>query len=404
MHNFLNMYQFEVLRILRKKSFWIATLAGPLLLAIILAISVTSANSTVSAIKNFQSISFQYIDNSGLINTQLPPGFQGSKAVDEPTGIEAVKSGKIQLFFELPANLSTGIVKIYGKEISVFNNSRYQNFVTYFLTQLGKSHVDNPNFLPILTNNLKSQTITYKDGKKIPDLKEVLPSLVFLILFFLMVQIMTNFALNSSVEEKENRVLEMLLISVSARAYLQSKIAALATVGLTQILVFLLPTIIAYFTFRQKAGLPDLSTILADPSKFIFGFAFLIIGITMIICLAMLLANFVSTAKEAAPYFSLILISEMIPFYALQLVLNQPNAPLVHFLQFFPLTAPVTGMLLNSFGNLSISITLISLLDMVLATFLAFYATYRTFQKNPLRLQGSGKTLRKIKGLNLHLR
>ena len=96
MHYFLNMYQFEVLRILRKKSFWIATLAGPLLLAIILAISVTSANSTVSAIKNFQSISFQYIDNSGLINTQLPPGFQGSKAVDEPTGIEAVKSGKIQ--------------------------------------------------------------------------------------------------------------------------------------------------------------------------------------------------------------------------------------------------------------------------------------------------------------------
>ena len=68
-HNLSTVVGFEFIRTVRKRGFWIAVLAVPVVIAIIFALSFTS-NSSISDSADAQAeadISFAYTDASGTI-------------------------------------------------------------------------------------------------------------------------------------------------------------------------------------------------------------------------------------------------------------------------------------------------------------------------------------------------
>jgi ABC-2 type transport system permease protein len=59
------------------------------------------------------------------------------------------------------------------------------------------------------------------------------------------------------------------------------------------------------------------------------------------------------TAKEAGGFFGIMMALLFVPFYISSLIVSHPSSIIVQVFTYFPYTAPVTGMIRNSFSSLS---------------------------------------------------
>jgi ABC-2 type transport system permease protein len=75
--------------------------------------------------------------------------------------------------------------------------------------------------------------------------------------------------LTSTTEEKENRVIEMILTTIEARTLIVGKIISLVALAFLQGALMILPVVIAYFALHNQLNLPslDLSTIPVNWSR-----------------------------------------------------------------------------------------------------------------------------------------
>src|SRR6478609_8625817 len=127
-HNLGTVVGFEFFRTTKKPRFWIATLAIPVVMAIIFGLIFIS-NSSTSASANAQknaALEFSYTDRSGIIPDQVAAAMGGTKAVSSTDGAREVKEGRLDAFFAFPANPATEAVQVYGADRGVFENGKYE--------------------------------------------------------------------------------------------------------------------------------------------------------------------------------------------------------------------------------------------------------------------------------------
>jgi len=179
--------------------------------------------------------------------------------------------------------------------------------------------------------------------------------MLFLILFYVAMILLSNQMLNSTLEEKENRVTEMILTTLNPTTLITGKIISLFAVGLVQMLVFLAPVAAGYLFFRDSLALPDmdLSILVFEPGPILVGALLLLGGFTLFTGVLVAIGAIMPTAKEAGTIFGPLMAAMFIPFYAYSLIISDPKSLIVQVFTYFPLTAPVTAMLRNGFGTLT---------------------------------------------------
>lgn len=356
-HNLGTVVAFEFVRTIKKRGFAIATLAIPLLLIVVFALvfaSNESSKTSADAQKNAQ-FSFTYSDASGIIKS---PGAKvaGGTYTDNPAAaIEAVKNGTSDAFFLYPVDPSKEPVKVYGADKGMFENGKYEAVARQLLEASAQYDVGSPKLTAALTGTVKFDSETFKDGKAAAGVGGVIPPLLFLVVFYISMILLSNQMLNSTLEEKENRVTEMILTTLNPTTLITGKIISLFMVGLVQILVFLAPVGLAYLFFRDTLALPEvsLSALVFEPGPMIVGALLLLAGFTVFTGTLVAIGAIMPTAKEAGTIFGPLMAMMFIPFYTFSLVISNPGALIVQIFTYFPLTAPVTALLRNAFGTLT---------------------------------------------------
>jgi ABC-2 type transport system permease protein len=96
----------------------------------------------------------------------------------------------------------------------------------------------------------------------------------------------------------------------------------------------------------------DLSTLVFHPASMITGALLLLGGFSLFTGVLVAIGAIMPTAKEAGTIFGPLMAMMFVPFYAVSLVISDPQALIVQVFTYFPLTAPVTAMLRNGFGTL----------------------------------------------------
>ena len=159
--------------------------------------------------------------------------------------------------------------------------------------------------------------------------------------------------LTSTTEEKENRVIEMILTTIEARTLIVGKIISLIILAIVQGLLVVLPVLIGYLFFHDQLKLPsvDLSSLPVDPLRIGIGFLAFASSFMMFTGLLVAIGAAVPTAKEAGSFFGVVMILLFGPLYAVSMFISMPDAPLVKFLSLFPLTSPIPLMLRNAAGS-----------------------------------------------------
>jgi ABC-2 type transport system permease protein len=356
-HNLKTVIGFEFFRTIKKRRFWVTTLAIPVALGIVFGlifISGESSSSTAEAQKN-ERLSFQFTDASGLVTDAGAGALGGTRTTDEAGAIAAVRTGTLGAYFAFPADPAKQPVRVYGTDKGIFDNGTYDAVAKQILVSAAQQKIDSPLLTAVTQGNVKITSQTYKGGQVSGGIGVVIPPLLFLVIFYLLIIMLGNQMLSSTLEEKENRVTEMILTTLNPTTLIIGKVTALFMVGLVQMLTFALPVVVAYVFFRSSLKLPDvdLSTLSLQPGPMIVGVLLLAGGFIVFTGTLVAIGAVVPTVKEAGTAFAPLMIMLFLPFYIVSMIVSDPSAPIVQIFTVFPYTAPVTAMLRNGFGSLS---------------------------------------------------
>jgi ABC-2 type transport system permease protein len=169
-------------------------------------------------------------------------------------------------------------------------------------------------------------------------LVELLPTLMVLLIYMTII-IPAGSLVNAVADEKKNRVIESVLVSVSARQFITGKILALGLLGLLQIAVWM-GVIYGVVTFGgQPLNIP--AGFALDTTLLLWVIIYSLLGYAMYGVLMAGLGALVPDVKSASSA-SFILLMPLILAYMFNMVIVElPNGPIALLLSFFPLTAPV---------------------------------------------------------------
>ena len=302
-HNLRTVVQFEFLRTVKKRRFWIATLAIPVILGVVFGLvylSNSATQSSADAQKN-DRFSFTYSDASGLISPELAASFGGQVAADPAAAVDDVKNGRLAAYFAYPADPSQTDVAVYGRDQGIFKNGAYDAVAKQLMVLSAQQKVGSPQVAALVKGDFKTDAKTYKDGAESGGIGTVVPPLLCLVVFYVVIILLANQMLASTLEEKENRVTEMILTTLNPTTLVVGKVISLFLVGLLQMLVFSTPMVIGYLFFRDKLNIPDfdLSNLKLLPGPMIVGVLLLLGGFLLFTGVLVGIGAVMPSAKEA---------------------------------------------------------------------------------------------------------
>ena len=172
---------------------------------------------------------------------------------------------------------------------------------------------------------------------------------VFSLLLGLTLMFCSNFLIQGLGEEKESRLIEVLLSSVSIRQLLTGKVLALGAAGLVQVLVWLIsaPLLLNLASSSFGGSFGSFISKIQIPANFlILGFVYFILGYLLFAVLSVGVGAISPNAREGQQLAMIYtLVGPFTPLWFSALLINFPKIPIWVVLTIFPITAPVQTML-----------------------------------------------------------
>lgn len=387
-HNLSTVFGFEFTRTLGKPGFWAVTLAVPVVIAIVFAlIHSSSASVGETAVAGAGTeISFAYTDASGLISARLAAEFGGRPTGDPAAAVEAVRAGELDAYFAFPAHLAVEPVQVTGSEPGTFGDAVYEVVAMDLLATSAQAQIDDPVVAAAAAGQVRVETTTLREAETGGGFNDLVAPLGLLGLFLLVMVLLSNQMLNSTLEEKENRVTEMILTTVHPTTLVIGKVLAVFAVGAVQIVVFFVPVVVGYLFFRRQLDMPeiDLSQLRLEPVTVVVGLLLLLGGLFFFTGVLVAIGAIMPTAKDAGVVFGPMMFTVFIPFYLGGRLINDPDALIVQVFTYFPLTAPVTAMLRNAFGTLPSLAGGIVIAELFILAVLVLHLAVRLFRYGSL--------------------
>ena len=315
MHNLGTVIKFEIIRTLKKPTFWISVLLTPILVVALGApgaFSQIHAQSQLSDLSD-KKINFRITDESKIISPAIIEaiGAKPAPASGKKTAVEEIEAGKLDAYYLVPKNLAEDTVEIYGANSGLAENAKYSSILSAMLKSSSIETVDE-NKIIALNSTFRTQEVIYKDGELYDPAAGMIAPGIFLVIFYLVILLLSNQMLTSITEEKENRVTEMILTSIKSETLIIGKIISLAILGLIQILILFIPTITGFLLARSYLNIPDITPLLSNIRwefwPIMVGTITLISGFMMFTGLLVGISAAVPTAKDANNFFSVVIL------------------------------------------------------------------------------------------------
>lgn len=356
----------ELITVLARRSFWLTALGIPLLASLLFAGVAAISKSAAASQAVSQALSSPqetlpegYVDLSGVLQ-KIPPSVTPGTYVafpDEAAARQALASGKISAFYLVAADyVKTGKVTYVRPDFNPLASGNNQSGV--FTWMLSYNMAGANEMLANLVNgplNLSDESLatTAAVSQTAPDQSNGLavwtPYIISLLVFGLIIGA-SSLLLSNVSKEKENRVIEILLTTVTPRQLLTGKIIGLGVAGLVQAIVWLGTS---YTLLRLSGRTFSLPSEINLPVSFLtWGVVFFLLGYAVYASLMAGLGALVPNLREASQATIVIMIPMMIPMMLSNTLFAQaPNGLPATILSLFPLSAPVAMMARISAGG-----------------------------------------------------
>lgn len=292
------------------------------------------------------------VDQSSIY-TPIAPQFTQSYVAfpDANAAKQALLSSQISTYIVIPSDyVASGKVTAYVKQAGFISSTAANDSATlraFLVNGLLSGKVDptlvnrasDPANLTPVTLNDRGEPTT---GGTFSIISGFVAPYIFSILLFISVFASSGYLLRGVSEEKENRVIEIILSSVSASELLAGKVIGLGALGLTQIGVWLLSGLVL------SGGVGAIiagAALVLNPAPFLLAALYFLLGYVLYgttMAAAGSLGTSLRESQQLAGIFSFL---AAVPWFFAGFIFTNPNTPIVRILSFFPFTAPTMMML-----------------------------------------------------------
>ena len=379
--------KFEIVRQLKKPAFWAAILLMPLLIGFIYFISFTFGTESVNKNPTVdENTKMAITDDAGVLSPEMAKYVING---DKEYGIEMVKKGEVDLYFHIPENfVENKKVDFYhiSEGLELFNFDG--NIIKGILAQNAAMKVEPVDVISLTGDFEVVDNKMTASGEEANALGKAIIPLAILVVFFMFVALFGNRFLMATVEEKENRISEMILTTVSAKHLIVGKIIAMLALGAVQVVTFVVPVLILVFLNREN---PMISAIVGsieiDPVAISMNVVLFFASVFLYAGTCTFVGSLVSTARDASSFIGPAIIAMVFPLYFMQLFLATEPGAIVYFLTYFPLSAPIALMLRSGFGTLGTVEFIIGLVEVSICAIIMVRLAVTTFQKNAINFE-----------------
>jgi len=287
---------------------------------------------------------------SGIVKTLLA-GTSFLPFPDEKAALAALERKEIGAVYVIPADyVASGKITAYNASDSIFSEGKIAQVPLRRL--LVKSLAGDAVPPDVVARILSPVDVTHltkgKDGTwVVRGLAEIVRRvgvpLAFTVLLLISIMTSAGTMIQGVSEEKENRVIEVILSSIDARSLLLGKLLGLGATGLLQLSIWLTMALLP--AVMLIAGLA-LSPVIVILCLAYFVLAFLLFG-TLITGTGVI----GTSAKDMQQYGMFWAIGAAIPMPFLEVILRDPNGTTARVLSYFPLSSAVTMMLRIGSGD-----------------------------------------------------
>ncbi len=386
----------EYTTIIKQPSFWVAMIAIPALIAVIIALNFFAAKSSNDRIdelaKDLKNVAI--VDESGLLNEKVvaSAGLAISPASETDALKQEVRAEKKEALVVFPKSLQKDRnYQIYLSSTDFTKMSSVSSLADNLLKTSLFLPLGSAEIVTLAQDGANSQITTYKNGAETAGFNEYVIPAIFVILFYIIFAFSISYMLTSISEEKENRSMEMVLTYVKPRTLIVGKLLGVSLVTITQILFFIGMAVIGYLVLQQTSGatssLPggiEMSRIVFSFWPIFFGFSYLIVGFLMFAGFMIATAAIAPSSKEANSFSSFFFLAAFLPFYLIMTIITDPANPIVQTLTYLPFTSPVVTLIRNTVGNMGLVESWAALGVMIIGMMLSIWIAIRAFRLGAL--------------------
>jgi len=392
--------KYEFLKTVKRKEFILMTLGFPLFFILIMLVPLLLAGTSSPEDLNLGYIdktnSFEFPDEitvrgsmifsneiPGVTNNQELDGTNNEKYPiikftqysDVASAKQDLGSGTLSGYLIIPEDyIKTGIVESYviGKLTDIPKKELSELMVNNLL----KDKVDEETLQrvkdPITFKQFSVETTGEVSEKGLSDLLEDF-ALPYLTGILLLISIFTSsgYLLQSVAEEKESRIIEILLSSVTPIEMLTGKIVGLGSVGLLQIAIWL---------SVGFAGLIYVFALSINPFLLILSLAYFILGFLLFASMMGAVGAISGSMRESQQLIPIFTFPAIAPIFFMQVLITEPEGTLSMFFSMFPLTSPVAMLIRMGVSDVPLYQIAVSLIILMVSVYFVIIISARLFR------------------------
>jgi ABC-2 type transport system permease protein len=381
----------------RTKAFVIGTILGPLFMAVIMIVPAMMAT------KMAKSVSITVIDTEGSLREMVEESLRLGDAnpaspTEDPLGPrprntgttkfeirapegagpaaqreaakQAVLNGTLDVYVVLPPDvLSESKAEYYSKSVTDFEGIRAVDRAiekVVFAKRIGAEGID-PSRIAALTRPLDLKRLRVSDkGEQEDRGVSFFLSLILVMMIYVGTLMWGQVVMTGVIEEKTNRVVEVIVSSTTPRNLLFGKLVGVGGAGLLQFGIWILALVAVSaasgsFAFLSGVDLPEINPVLiaAFPIFFLLGF-FLYASLYAAI------GSAVNTIQEAQNFIFPVMLPIILAMVCWPVVMRAPDSTLSVVLSLIPFMTPILmflrmSVLMPPVWQIALSVVLTSL-------------------------------------------
>ena len=213
----------------------------------------------------------------------------------------------------------------------------------------------------------------------------------------------SGYLLQGLTEEKENRIMEVLLSSIKPEHLMFGKLIGLGAASLLQIALWAATAVAFVLVLNVVVELPfELTGDFApSPASVLIAFAYFLLGYALIGTLLAAIGAVTTNQRQAGNISAIVILPTVAPMWFLYVLIEYPDGMLARMLSYVPVTAPVTSLARLGLGGMSGLDVAISLSLLTLSVAAAVWLTARFFRSFLLvydQQLSPGRVIRTLRG------
>jgi len=361
----------------------------------LLVIGVTQLISGIAEPPVVEEVTIGYVDESGGFDQYTDQGKITLSRFDTQGDVtEALVEGDIKEYFVIPPDyISTGVISRYTLEKQLeapadvtaairnflLNNLLAEKVSTTTVNRVGA-------VLNLVTTRLTETGVIAPEQGGFGNF--IVPG-VFSMLLVLAIMSSSTYLLQGLSEEKENRLIEILLSSVSARQLLTGKVLGIGAAGLAQVAVWVISVPLLLGMASSTFG-GFISTIQLPSNFLVLAVVYFILGYLLFAVISVGIGAISSSSREGQQLIGIFTLPLIVPLWFASLLMAFPDKSIWVVLTIFPLTSPSEAIIRLGVSEIpvwqlaaSIAVLVLSIIGILLLTIRVFRTYLLMYGRRP---------------------